>query len=769
MKTIRTYLYGDFSIDEMELEILHTPIMQRLYNIKQLGFTDRVYPDAVHSRFNHVLGTLERADKILKGIYTSLNKSNDIIDFKYGEKNKITRIEMIEHLKNRWFSIRLMALLHDLTHIPFGHTLEDELGLFNCKHDDPKRQIIFFNILTGQLIYGQIIRHTPVKATNGLVNIITKVTYTKSEEEELIERFIEVKDRIEDSYKETPSIHFFDLLEQLNFAIVALLHLKKIEENHTSREISHDSLLINKLMKKIDNQNKTQLDFSLGIDAFCADIIGNTICADLLDYSRRDAVLSGLKYDYDDRIFKYFTLVSIENKEQGINQIRVALQLFTNKLRHDVISEIITILRNRYLISERIIFHPTKCSAGAMLGEASHLSGLLGCDVLQFYVLDDSAFLLFLQNHIDELSKTIYEFKNRIFIEKETEKINVIEKILIKSKAYIEKEENNFHLNSEIYKNEDINKHLKEFFNIVDTFEVQKSDKFEINIIPALFYIMLEEIVMPDFVIQKSLLPISFLKKLIGLIEERILTAKRILWQLTSRQYYKRVFRIAGIDPAISAGSCKNIADLFSKPNRRFRIERKIEKQCNIPYGSVIIHCPIKKTMMKEANVIVIGSERKAPIRFKEIRESEDHELSVLKPYSDEVYSIQNMYEKIWNLYVFVNEGTLSKLPLIERICAKTLGEYSEHKPLQNNKELSKELEQNYREVAYPLYECFRYIESESSKVNPRIDYELAEYLLVQVNEAKKRNLSIPELLDGYMNTSPKESGNNNQNKINKL
>jgi hypothetical protein len=33
-----------------------------------------------------------------------------------------------------------MAMLHDLTHAPFGHTLEDEIELVEQKHDEPARQ-----------------------------------------------------------------------------------------------------------------------------------------------------------------------------------------------------------------------------------------------------------------------------------------------------------------------------------------------------------------------------------------------------------------------------------------------------------------------------------------------------------------------------------------------------------------------------------------------------------------------------------------------------
>lgn len=67
-KVLRTRLYGDQEFDRFELEILHTPLMQRLYNLKQLGFTDRVYPDAVHGRFNHVLGVTEVVRRMVSRI-----------------------------------------------------------------------------------------------------------------------------------------------------------------------------------------------------------------------------------------------------------------------------------------------------------------------------------------------------------------------------------------------------------------------------------------------------------------------------------------------------------------------------------------------------------------------------------------------------------------------------------------------------------------------------------------------------------------------------
>ena len=59
-KRLRTILYGDQRVSPGELDLLNTPALQRLYELHQLGLTDRVYIDASHSRLHHVIGVLVR-------------------------------------------------------------------------------------------------------------------------------------------------------------------------------------------------------------------------------------------------------------------------------------------------------------------------------------------------------------------------------------------------------------------------------------------------------------------------------------------------------------------------------------------------------------------------------------------------------------------------------------------------------------------------------------------------------------------------------------
>lgn len=88
--------------------IIDTPSFQRLRRIKQLGLGHLIYPGAVHTRFNHMLGT----GFITKKIIEQLVQCSD--DFKTIEEKgpnfKLTAI--------------ITGLLHDVGHGPYSHAFE---------------------------------------------------------------------------------------------------------------------------------------------------------------------------------------------------------------------------------------------------------------------------------------------------------------------------------------------------------------------------------------------------------------------------------------------------------------------------------------------------------------------------------------------------------------------------------------------------------------------------------------------------------------------
>jgi len=96
---------------------------------------------------------------------------------------------------------------------------------------------------------------------------------------------------------------------------------------------------------------------------YIADIVGNTVCADLLDYLRRDIYYTGIRDAYDER---FLTYLFIENKGEYKGRLAIALWK-KGRMRRDVLSELLKLLRLRYSMAERVYFHRTKIAASAML------------------------------------------------------------------------------------------------------------------------------------------------------------------------------------------------------------------------------------------------------------------------------------------------------------------------------------------------------------------------------------------------------------------
>src|SRR5262249_20605591 len=284
-KLIRDAVHGDIEMSSLEVELIDTPEFQRLRGIRELGTAYLVFPSAVHTRFEHSLGTSWMAHRILNAIRRTADVSADDASL-----------------------IRAAALLHDLTHIPFGHTLEDERRVLP-RHDKDEERVDYF------------LRASP------LGRILKR--------------------------------------EGLQDAVIDTL---KRDETYRS------------------------------------DIVGGAISSDLLDYLRRDTYFCGLSQYYDERVFESFI----------IEDHRLVMNLEKNgMLRHDALSELVNLLRIRYTLSERVYFHHTKVSSGAMISKAVELALREGLTAEELRTLKDET-LLWMLRELYTRNSTIAHLLNRL-------------------------------------------------------------------------------------------------------------------------------------------------------------------------------------------------------------------------------------------------------------------------------------------------------------------------------------------------------------------
>lgn len=96
-------VHGFISVPKgLILDLVETPEVQRLRRIRQLGLGHMVFPNAEHNRFGHALGAMALISDALQ----HLSEKGTLVSKKEAEAAMVT------------------ALLHDVGHGPFSHTLE---------------------------------------------------------------------------------------------------------------------------------------------------------------------------------------------------------------------------------------------------------------------------------------------------------------------------------------------------------------------------------------------------------------------------------------------------------------------------------------------------------------------------------------------------------------------------------------------------------------------------------------------------------------------
>ena len=289
-KTITDPVHGDIYLNELELQFLNSRPMQRLRGVRQLGTTHLIYPGATHSRFSHALGTLRAAQDLLDSIIDNRNgprPADDLI-----EEWSTTPGDGVSEFDHRWAEVtvltRLGALLHDLCHVPYGHTIEDDLKVL-LPHDSN------------------------------------------------LQRFTKVWQKLPPDLQETLN-GFPELMRELM------------------------PLILSKDPKTGANFDAQEMRYP-----FVYDIVGNTICADLVDYLRRDHLYTGLPIGLGNRFANDFY---VSRSRLIFRGSRMVVRINRGAQRRvDIVTELLKYLRFRYELSERVLYHHAKLSADAMLAK----------------------------------------------------------------------------------------------------------------------------------------------------------------------------------------------------------------------------------------------------------------------------------------------------------------------------------------------------------------------------------------------------------------
>ena len=427
----------DVKVHPHELEVIHTRQFQRLFHLKQLGLAYQIYPAATHNRAAHSIETLFHATRILDALRESDSR---------------------EHVSDDdVFNVRMAALLHDISHAPFGHTLEDEHPILK-RHDRPER------------------------------------------------------------------------------VRMALDRLKQdIKTPQTVARIEAAAPILETLGDKNAPQN------------WRSDLVGNTICADLLAYIASDAAWTGIeKRSGHYRIYDYFTIRE-KLDDKGQPSQRLCIYLTKNGvLRTDIVSAVLDVLDLRYAITERITFHHAKCVASAMLARAARLAGLT------------------------ESAETLPELLSR---------------------------------------------GDEGFFTYLEELAQRRSEKERAG-------------------------------------------AFRVLEQLQSRRFFKRIFKInCETMEALSAGrGASSFSAEWRNQNRVETLLCSIEDQYELPRGSFALWCTDAKAGMKAASVNVVWSCADGDMGPMELREVSD---SNLKNIHQRVKTIEDQYSALWCFWVLLDRDHL--------------------------------------------------------------------------------------------------------------
>lgn len=354
MKRQRNNVHDFVYLNEVERAVMDTPEMQRLRYIKQLGFAHLVYETAEHSRFSHSVGVCHAAKLLVDAVNRNHRIADElVVEQDAGDDRPLFRAlgdrslpaSALRRPKISWhqrFCVGLAALLHDVPHPPMSHALEHECSVL-VKHDDlAKNPQLFKYLFDPKSEIAAVLRRYSARFASSLFERSDQHGFDEAK----AELFVTSNDLATD-----------DLLAALVFEILGF----QAPEKHPSESFLH---------QRDWNEPALPFHFSSFFRPFYADLLANTICADLIDYLLRDALNTGVHRGTDLKFLDRMFVKHDPDTPQRRPRIVFDLNDRRGGLRKDAVSDLLGLLETRYSLMERVYMHRTKLAASAMLGRA---------------------------------------------------------------------------------------------------------------------------------------------------------------------------------------------------------------------------------------------------------------------------------------------------------------------------------------------------------------------------------------------------------------
>lgn len=330
-KLYQDEIYGTKELSPLAVALIDTPEFQRLSHIYQLGFTHTVFRGANHRRFEHSVGAYFMVRTMLRRIVQNHARFHRTDPEQYCHPGLWLSPRLYLEVPatpanwqtpnspmGRWRGlveiVSAAALLHDLGHVPVGHTMEDEFTVFR-KHDSLGGPRLF------EMLYGpRQARIGPQSATNGwrIENFFTPIDEKRLRRPEPWQRVplpwaLEIgtysrflPDFSGNNQPPAPGLQNWEIRD-LIYLILSFKETVDGEIGHVTYKTFEDELKAAEKETK-DEDSRQRVLFIKALyehysqpvvispdnealplfHPFMSDAVGNTICADLLDYLVRD-------------------------------------------------------------------------------------------------------------------------------------------------------------------------------------------------------------------------------------------------------------------------------------------------------------------------------------------------------------------------------------------------------------------------------------------------------------------------------------------------